>query len=161
MDAALRRALERDELQLCFQPKLSLSDGEITGVEALLRWRHPQKGVVLPAKFMPTLEESGLIAAAGEWVLATACRQVRAWQDAGLMPVRSLSTSPPGSSSIRIPALSSSARSVPRRRATLPRAGDPRERAMQDAARTAGTFSGLAKQACGWRSMPSAPATRA
>jgi diguanylate cyclase (GGDEF)-like protein/PAS domain S-box-containing protein len=87
MDAQLRSALEHDEFLLYFQPKLGLAGGEITGLEALLRWRHPEQGILLPEKFLPALEESGLIAAAGEWVVGSVCRQLGAWQQAGLLPV--------------------------------------------------------------------------
>jgi diguanylate cyclase (GGDEF)-like protein/PAS domain S-box-containing protein len=84
MEAALRRALEREEFRLFYQPKAHLVTGEICGFEALLRWEHPEKGMVLPGEFIPVLEETGLIVQAGEWVLRTACAQIKAWQEAGL-----------------------------------------------------------------------------
>jgi len=84
MEAALRRALERGELRLFYQPKAELVTGKICGFEALLRWQHPEKGMVLPGDFIPVLEETGLIVQAGEWVLRTACAQIKAWQKAGL-----------------------------------------------------------------------------
>jgi len=84
MEAALRRALEREEFRLFYQPKADLVTGKICGFEALLRWQHPDKGMVLPGDFIPVLEETGLIVQAGEWVLRTACVQIKAWQEAGL-----------------------------------------------------------------------------
>ena len=80
MEAALRQALERQEFRLFYQPKADLVTGKICGFEALLRWQHPDKGMVLPGEFIPVLEETGLIVQAGEWVLRTACAQIKAWQ---------------------------------------------------------------------------------
>ena len=84
MELALRRALEREEFRLFYQPKADLVTGKICGFEALLRWQHPDKGMILPGDFIPVLEETGLIVQAGEWVLRTACVQIKAWEEAGL-----------------------------------------------------------------------------
>jgi len=83
MEADLRKALERDEFTLNYQPRLSLEDLRVDAVEALLRWRHPQRGMVSPDEFIPLAERSGLIVEIGDWVLREACAQVRRWRDAG------------------------------------------------------------------------------
>jgi len=87
LEASLRRALEREEFLLHYQPKVNLNTGEITSVEALIRWQHPDRGLVSPAEFVPIAEDSGLILPIGRWVLREACRQTRAWHDAGLPPI--------------------------------------------------------------------------
>jgi diguanylate cyclase (GGDEF)-like protein/PAS domain S-box-containing protein len=84
LEGDLRYALGRNEFLLFYQPKLSLQTGQITGVEALLRWAHPQRGMVPPAQFIPIAEECGLMLPIGQWVLLEACKQARAWRDSGL-----------------------------------------------------------------------------
>jgi diguanylate cyclase (GGDEF)-like protein/PAS domain S-box-containing protein len=87
LEGSLHRALEREEFLLHYQPKVNLNTGEITGVEALVRWQQPERGLVPPAQFVPIAEDCGLIVQIGRWVLREACRQARAWQDAGLTPL--------------------------------------------------------------------------
>jgi EAL domain-containing protein (putative c-di-GMP-specific phosphodiesterase class I) len=85
IEEGLRRALERQEFALHYQPRINLKTGEITGAEALIRWTHPTRGLVSPAQFIPIAEDCGLILPIGKWVLREACRQARAWLDAGLL----------------------------------------------------------------------------
>jgi len=84
----LRQALANNEFFLCYQPQIDIIENKIVAAEVLLRWRHPQKGVILPLDFIPLAEETGLIIAIGEWVMRNACVQNKAWQDAGLPPIR-------------------------------------------------------------------------
>jgi diguanylate cyclase (GGDEF)-like protein/PAS domain S-box-containing protein len=83
-EADLRCALGRNEFLLHYQPKYNLQTGQITGMEALLRWKHPKRGMVSPAEFVPIAEQCGLIIPIGRWVLLEACKQCRAWRDAGM-----------------------------------------------------------------------------
>ena len=84
LEAALRRAIDRGELRLHYQPKLELASGLVAGAEALLRWQHPELGMLLPAQFIGIAEDSGLIDELGAWVLGEACRQLSVWHQAGL-----------------------------------------------------------------------------
>jgi diguanylate cyclase (GGDEF)-like protein/PAS domain S-box-containing protein len=88
VEADLRRAFRRKELLLLYQPQVSLRTGEVVGVEALARWRHPERGLLLPKDFVRVAEESGLIEQIGTWALRAACEQARAWQAEGLPPFR-------------------------------------------------------------------------
>lgn len=87
LESKLRRAIEREEFQLHYQPKLDLRSGAIAGVEALIRWRHPELGMVPPVEFIPIAEDSGLIIQIGEWVLMEAATQAQRWTAAGLPPI--------------------------------------------------------------------------
>jgi diguanylate cyclase (GGDEF)-like protein/PAS domain S-box-containing protein len=88
LESGLRRAMERGELTLLYQPKVSVRDGQVSGMEALMRWQHPTQGMISPAEFVPVAEDAGLITAIGEWALRAACRQARAWREQGLPQLR-------------------------------------------------------------------------
>ncbi|MHB1232742.1 MAG: bifunctional diguanylate cyclase/phosphodiesterase [Burkholderiales bacterium] len=84
IESGLRRALQEEQFVLHYQPQCQIASGKIVGMEALIRWQHPQQGMIPPAKFIPVAEESGLIVPLGEWVLRTACRQIKRWREAGM-----------------------------------------------------------------------------
>ncbi len=88
LENSLRRAIQQGELVLHFQPQVSLLTGRIVGLEALVRWQHPEAGLIPPGRFVPLAEDSGLIEAVGSWVLHAACEQAAAWREAGLPAVR-------------------------------------------------------------------------
>ena len=87
METSMRRAIEREQFELYYQPQMDVESGAIIGAEALIRWNHPDLGMVSPAHFIPLAEESGLIQSIGEWVLRTACHQAAQWQRAGYPPL--------------------------------------------------------------------------
>jgi EAL domain-containing protein (putative c-di-GMP-specific phosphodiesterase class I) len=88
LESGLRQAIQRSEMELHYQTSTDLMTGGIAGVEALIRWRHPELGLVLPKQFMAVAEETGLIVPIGNWVLREACQQAKAWQDGGLGSIR-------------------------------------------------------------------------
>jgi diguanylate cyclase (GGDEF)-like protein len=88
IETSLKQALGNNEFRLYYQPRLSVFSGKVTAVETLLRWMHPQFGLMTPDKFIPLLEESGMIKTVGEWVLKSACKQLKKWQTSGMPPVR-------------------------------------------------------------------------
>ncbi len=88
LESDLRKAIERNEFELYYQPQVTADNGTISAVEALIRWRHPERGHLLPGLFIPLAEESGLITAIDRWVLTTACRQIKAWESEGISSFR-------------------------------------------------------------------------
>lgn len=90
----LRHALERHELFLVYHPQVDVASARVVGVDALLRWRHPIRGLISPDQFIPLAEESGLIVPIGAWVLETARVQAQAWREAGLPPITMAVTCP-------------------------------------------------------------------
>jgi EAL domain-containing protein (putative c-di-GMP-specific phosphodiesterase class I) len=87
LENGLRQALTKNELEIYYQPQLDMDSGRLIGTEALLRWNHPQRGLLLPVDFLPLAEETGLTFAISDWILQTVCRQNKAWQDQGFSPV--------------------------------------------------------------------------
>jgi diguanylate cyclase (GGDEF)-like protein/PAS domain S-box-containing protein len=87
LEAALRRAITENELRVFYQPQIDIATGDMVGAEALLRWQHPEEGMMLPSRYIAVAEETGLIGAIGDWVLNETCRQGRAWLDAGYSPI--------------------------------------------------------------------------
>jgi EAL domain-containing protein (putative c-di-GMP-specific phosphodiesterase class I) len=88
LGTALRCAIDRGELALYFQPRVAMKDSSVVGIEAFIRWMHPQQGVMTAPEFVQIAEETGLFAPMGDWVLHTACEQVRSWQQQGIAPLR-------------------------------------------------------------------------
>ena len=88
LETGIRRALDNDEFHLMYQPQINIKTGEIVGVEALLRWEHPEHGSITPAEFIPFAEETGMIVEIGHWVLRNACAELKRWRDAGLPEIR-------------------------------------------------------------------------
>jgi diguanylate cyclase (GGDEF)-like protein len=88
LESELRRAVTHEEFELHYQPKVNVADGRIIGMEALVRWRHPEKGLLLPRDFVSVAEDTGLMTVIGKWIIQQACAQNKAWRDAGFPPLR-------------------------------------------------------------------------
>jgi EAL domain-containing protein (putative c-di-GMP-specific phosphodiesterase class I) len=88
LESDLHQAISSQQFELYYQPKVHTNTGSVRSAEALIRWRHPERGMIPPDQFIPLAEECGLIGAIGEWVVREACRQARIWQDSGLSPMR-------------------------------------------------------------------------
>jgi EAL domain-containing protein (putative c-di-GMP-specific phosphodiesterase class I) len=88
LETGIHKALENGEFQLVYQPQINIKSGEIVGAEALLRWNHPEHGLMTPAEFIPFAEETGMIVDIGHWVLRNACAELKRWRDAGLPEIR-------------------------------------------------------------------------
>ena len=163
IEEGLRRALERQEFALHYQPKINLKTGAITGAEALIRWTHPTRGPVSPAQFIPVAEDCGLILPIGTWVLREACKQARAWVDAGL-PVMTMAVNVSAMEFRDENFLEGRVRNPQRNgpRSEIPRAGADRERS-DEACRVHGIHppDPAGKVGCRWRSTTSARATPA
>lgn len=110
MENNLRKALQQEQFELYYQPKIDIRSGRFAGAEALVRWRHPDLGLVSPANFIPIAEETGLIVPLGEWIIRAACRDIAAWRAQGLMDVRvAVNISPMQFASAELPLLLSAA----------------------------------------------------
>ena len=124
----LRLALERNELELYYQPKIDATTGKVTAAEALLRWQHPRRGMVLPGVFIPIAERFGLIRSIGDWVIEDACRQARVWLDHGLHMRVAINLSAAADAPGRHRRRASRARCAPRRRPVAADLRDHRDR---------------------------------
>jgi len=95
LEKSIRRALERNELTMYYQPQVNVTTGEISGAEALIRWNHPERGLLSPGEFLPSAEENGLMIPISDWMLEAVCRDIREWNQAGITPIRiSMNISP-------------------------------------------------------------------